>query len=122
MNGIFPIRQLNLDYCTKKLTNIIDKLLVYPEKMLHDMGRTGGLIYSQRIMLSVVSKGVLREDAYKWVQRNAMKRWMEGKDFRTSVEEDPDITKYLSKEEIDDCFNYEYFLRNVDMIFERFGL
>ena len=51
-----------------------------------------------------------------------MKRWMEGKDFRTSVEEDPDITKYLSKEEIDDCFNYEYFLRNVDMIFERFGL
>ena len=86
------------------------------------MERTGGLIYSQRILLSVVDKGVLREDAYKWVQRNAMKRWMEGQDFRTSVENDPDITKYLSKEEIDSCFDYQYFLRNVDMIFERFGL
>mgnify|MGYP003599660023 CR=1 FL=1 len=52
--------------------------------MLHDMNRTGGLIYSQRILLSVVDKGVLREDAYKWVQRNAMKRWMEGRDFRTT--------------------------------------
>ena len=51
-----------------------------------------------------------------------MKRWMEGQDFRTSVESDPDITKYLTKEEIDDCFDYKYFLRNVDMIFARFGL
>ncbi|MBQ5419510.1 MAG: adenylosuccinate lyase, partial [Selenomonas sp.] len=119
---ILPDSTINVDYCTRKLTNIIDKLLVYPDKMLHDMERTGGLIYSQRIMLSVVSKGVLREDAYKWVQRNAMKRWMEGQDFRTSVENDPDITKYLTKEEIDDCFDYKYFLRHVDMIFERFGL
>ena len=119
---ILPDSSINLDYCTAKLTDIIDKLLVYPEKMLHDMNRTGGLIYSQRILLSVVDKGVLREDAYKWVQRNAMKRWMEGQDFRTSVENDPDITKYLTKEEIDDCFDYKYFLRNVDMIFARFGL
>ena len=119
---ILPDSTINVDYCTRKLTNIIDKLLVYPDKMLHDMERTGGLIYSQRIMLSVVEKGVLREDAYKWVQRNAMKRWMEGQDFRTSVENDPDITKYLTKEEIDDCFDYQYFLRHVDMIFERFGL
>ena len=85
------------------------------------MNRTGGLIYSQRLMLAVVSKGVLREDAYKWVQRNAMKRWMEGQDFKTNVENDSDITKYLSKAEIDDCFDYKWFLRNVDMIFERFG-
>ena len=119
---ILPDSSINLDYCTAKLTDIIDKLLVYPEKMLHDMNRTGGLIYSQRILLAVVDKGVLREDAYKWVQRNAMKRWMEGQDFRTSVESDPDITKYLTKEEIDDCFYYKYFLRNVDMIFARFGL
>ncbi|MDY3298823.1 lyase family protein, partial [Selenomonas sp.] len=119
---ILPDSSINLDYCTAKLTDIIDKLLVYPEKMLHDMERTGGLIYSQRILLSVVDKGVLREDAYKWVQRNAMKRWMEGQDFRTSVENDPDITKYLTKEEIDNCFDYQYFLRNVDMIFARFGL
>lgn len=119
---ILPDSTINVDYCTRKLTSIIDKLLVYPEAMLHNMGRTGGLIYSQRIMLAVVSKGVLREDAYKWVQRNAMKRWMEGEDFRTNVEKDPDITKYLTKEEIDDCFDYKYFLRHVDMIMERFGL
>ena len=119
---ILPDSTINVDYCTRKLTNIIDKLLVYPEAMLHNMGRTGGLIYSQRIMLAVVSKGVLREDAYKWVQRNAMKRWLEGEDFRTNVEKDPDITKYLTKEEIDDCFDYKYFLRHVDMIMERFGL
>ena len=119
---ILPDSTINVDYCTRKLTNIIDKLLVYPEAMLHNMERTGGLIYSQRIMLAVVGKGVLREDAYKWVQRNAMKRWMEGEDFRTNVEKDPDITKYLTKEEIDDCFDYKFFLRHVDKIMERFGL
>ena len=119
---ILPDSTINVDYCTRKITNIVDKLLVYPEAMLHNMNRTGGLIYSQRLMLEVVSKGVLREDAYKWVQRNAMKRWMEGQDFKTNVENDPDITKYLTKAEIDDCFNYNWFLRNVDMIFERFGL
>ena len=90
--------------------------------MLADMEKTGGLIYSQRIMLAIVDKGVLREDAYKWVQRNAMKRWMEGEDFRTNVEKDEDILKYLTKEEIDNCFDYQYFLRHIDKIFERFGL
>ena len=119
---ILPDSTINVDYCTRKLTNIIDKLLVYPEAMLHNMERTGGLIYSQRILLAVVGKGVLREDAYKWVQRNAMKRWMEGEDFRTNVEKDPDITKYLTKEEIDECFDYQYFLRHVDKIMERFGI
>ena len=119
---ILPDSTINVDYCTRKLTNIIDKLLVYPEAMLHNMERTGGLIYSQRILLAVVGKGVLREDAYKWVQRNAMKRWMEGEYFRTNVEKDPDISKYLTREEIDECFDYRFFLRHVDMIMERFGL
>ena len=119
---ILPDSTINVDYCTKKFTNIIDKLLVYPEAMLADMEKTGGLIYSQRLMLAIVDKGVLREDAYKWVQRNAMKRWMEGEDFRTNVEKDEDILKYLTKEEIDNCFDYQYFLRHIDKIFERFGL
>ena len=87
-----------------------------------NMNKTGGLIYSQRLLLAIVDKGVLREDAYQWVQRNAMKRWMAGEDFRTNVEQDPDITRYLTKEEIDACFDYKWFLRNVDMIFARFGL
>ena len=119
---ILPDSSITVNYCTRKLTNIIDKLLVYPEAMIHNMNRTGGLIYSQRILIAIVNKGVLREDAYKWVQRNAMKRWLEGEDFKSNVENDPDITKYLSKDEIDDCFDFKYFLRNVDMIFKRFNL
>lgn len=119
---ILPDSTINVDYCVRKFTNIIDKLLVYPDAMLENMNRTGGLIYSQRLMLAIVNKGVLREDAYKWVQRNAMKRWLEKEDFRTNIEKDEDIAKYLSKEEIAECFDYKYFLRHVDMIMERFGL
>lgn len=119
---ILPDSTINVDYCLRKFTDIVDKLLVYPDAMLKNMARTGGLIYSQRLMLAIVDKGVLREDAYKWVQRNAMKRWLEGEDFRTNVEKDPEITKYLTKEEIDACFDYHWFLRNVDMIMARFGL
>ena len=119
---ILPDSTINVDYCVKKFTNIIDKLLVYPDAMMANMNKTGGLIYSQRILIAIVNKGVLREDAYKWVQRNAMKRWMAGEDFRTNIEKDPDITKYLSKDEIDACFDYQYFLRHVDMIMARFGI
>lgn len=119
---ILPDSTINVDYCCRKLTNLLDKLLVYPEAMMENLNKTGGLIFSQRIMLAVVSKGVLREDAYKWVQRNAMARWLKGEDFRANVEKDPDITKYLTKEEIDNCFDYQWFLRNVDMIMARFGI
>lgn len=119
---ILPDSTINVDYCCRKLTNLLDKLLVYPEAMMENLNKTDGLIFSQRIMLAVVSKGVLREDAYKWVQRNAMARWLKGEDFRTNVEKDPDITKYLTKEEIDNCFDYQWFLRNVDMIMARFGI
>ncbi len=119
---ILPDSTITVDYCLKKFTNIIDKLLVYPDAMLKNMDKTGGLIYSQRLMLSIVDKGVLREDAYKWVQRNAMRRWLEGEDFKAGIENDPDITKYLTKQEIDACFDYQWFLRHIDIIFKRFGL
>lgn len=119
---ILPDSTINVDYCLAKLTNIVDKLLVYPDAMLHNMGRTGGLIYSQRILTALVNKGVMRQTAYVWVQRNAMKRWLEKEDFRTNVERDEDISKHLTMQEIDDCFDYKYFLRNVDEIFKRFDL
>lgn len=119
---ILPDSTIIVDYCLGKFTNIVDKLLVYPDAMMENMNKTGGLIYSQRIMLAIVSKGVLREDAYKWVQRNAMKRWMKGEDFRSNIEKDPDIMKYLSKEDVDNCFDYKWYLRNVDMILARFGI
>lgn len=119
---ILPDSTINVDYCLRKFTNIIDKLLVYPDAMMANLNKTGGLIYSQRLMLAIVSKGVLREDAYVWVQRNAMKRWLEGEDFHTNVKKDPDITRVLTEAEIDEVFDVQWFLRNVDMIFARFGL
>ena len=119
---ILPDSTINVDYCLHKLTGIVDKLLVYPDAMLHNMNRTGGLIYSQRILVALVNKGILRQTAYVWVQRNAMKRWLEKEDFRTNVEKDADISAHLTREEIDACFDYQYFLRNVDDIFARFDL
>ncbi len=119
---ILPDSTINVDYCIKKFTNIIDKLLVYPEAMMENLNKTGGLIFSQRILIALVSKGVLREDAYRWVQRNAMKRWLEKEDFKTNISKDEDIVKYLSQDEIDECFKVDYFLRHVDMIMARFGL
>ena len=119
---ILPYATINVDYCLHKLTGIVDKLLVYPDAMLHNMNRTGGLIYSQRILTALVNKGILRQTAYVWVQRNAMKRWLEKEDFRTNVEKDADISAHLTKEEIDACFDYKYFLRHVDSIFARFDL
>lgn len=119
---ILPDSTINVDYCARKLTKLIDKLLVYPDAMLNNMDKTGGLIYSQRLMLAIVSKGVLREDAYKWIQRNAMAKWLNNEDFKENVKKDPDICKYLSIEEIDECFDYKWFLRHIDLIMARFGI
>lgn len=119
---ILPDATIALDHMLRKFTNIIDKLLVYPDAMIANMNKTGGLIFSQNLLIALVTKGVLREDAYKWVQRNAMARWLEGADFKTNVEADPDIKKYLTEEEVEHCFNPKPMLRHVDEIFARFGL
>ena len=119
---ILPDSTILLDYMLRVFTNIIDKLLVYPDAMKANIEKTGGLIFSQRVMLALVDKGVLREDAYRWVQRNAMARWLEGADFKTNVKKDPDIVQYLSPAEIDECFDTAYPLRNIDTIMARFGL
>ena len=119
---ILPDATIALDHMLRKFTNIIDKLLVYPEAMMANLNKTGGLIFSQNILIALVSKGVLREDAYKWVQRNAMARWLEGADFKTNVENDADIKAYLTKEEIEHCFDPKPMLKYVDLIMSRFGL
>lgn len=119
---ILPDATIALDHMLRKFTNIIDKLLVYPDAMLNNMNKTGGLIFSQNLLIALVSKGVLREDAYKWVQRNAMARWMEGADFKTNVELDEDIKKYLTPAEVEGCFDPKPMLKHVDLIFARFGL
>lgn len=119
---ILPDSTILLDYMLRKLTNIVEKLLVYPEAMLANLNKTDGLIYSQRILLAIVDKGVARDTAYRWVQRNAMAKWEQGKSFKEGILNDPDIRQYLSTEEITGLFDYQYFLRHVDMIMARFGL
>ena len=119
---ILPDATIALDHMLRKFSNIIDKLLVYPDAMIANMNKTGGLIFSQNLLIALVTKGVLREDAYKWVQRNAMARWLQGADFKTNVEADPDIKKYLTYEEVEHCFDPKPMLRHVDEIFARFGL
>lgn len=119
---ILPDATIALDHMLRKFSNIIDKLLVYPDAMIANMNKTGGLIFSQNLLIALVSKGVLREDAYKWVQRNAMARWLEGADFKTNVEADPDIKKYLTDDEVEHCFDPKPMLCHVDEIFARFGL
>lgn len=119
---ILPDSTILVDYMIRTFTAIMDKLLVYPEAMRANLEKTGGLIFSQRVLLALVEKGVSREDAYRWVQRNAMARWLEGRDFKTNVTNDPDIKQYLTPEEIAACFDTSYHLRHVDTIMARFGL
>lgn len=119
---ILPDSTIAVDYAINKFIDIVDKLLIYPEAMKANIEKTGGLIFSQRILISLVNKGIDRDNAYRWVQRNAMKRWLNNEDFKENVHKDEDITKYLSAQEIDDCFDYAYYLRNIDVIMKRFGI
>lgn len=119
---ILPDSTSLVNYMLKIFTDIVDRLLVYPEAMKANMDKTGGLIFSQRVLLALVDKGVVREDAYLWVQRNAMARWLEGADFKTNVLNDPEIKQYLSPAEIEECFDASYHLRHIDTIMARFGL
>lgn len=119
---ILPDSTILVDYMLHIFTNVVDKLLVYPDAMKANMNKTGGLIFSQRVLLALVDKGAVREDAYRWVQRNAMARWLEGQDFRANLKKDPDIRQYLTDEELEACFDPTYMLQHVDTIMARFGL
>ena len=119
---ILPDSTILLDYVLKLMTRVMDNLLVYPEAMKSNLEKTGGLIFSQRLLLALVEKGVIREDAYAWVQRCAMSRWLQGVDFKTNFSNDPDVIRYLSQNEIDDCFECSHYIRHIDTIMKRFGL
>jgi adenylosuccinate lyase len=108
-----------LDYLLAKTANLIETLFVYPEHMRENLDLLKGLIFSGQLLLNLVEKGALREDAYRWVQRNAMQVWETREDFRTLVERDPDIRQYLKPSEIAEVFNVERYLTHVDEIFER---
>ena len=116
---ILPDSTILTDYLLAKTSDLVRKLLVYPEQMKSNVDLGGGLVFSGQVLLDLAAKGVLREQAYEWVQRNAMRAWEERADFRQLVEEDPDISSVLSAEEISGAFSLKRQLRHVDYVFER---
>ncbi|MFX3673369.1 MAG: adenylosuccinate lyase [Paenisporosarcina sp.] len=119
---ILPDATIALNYMLNRFGNIIKNLTVFPENMKRNMNSTLGLIYSQRVLLALIDKGLAREEAYDTVQPCAMEAWENQISFRDVVDKDEKITSHLNKEELDDCFDYNYHIQHVDMIFKRLGL
>ncbi|HMH44710.1 MAG TPA: adenylosuccinate lyase [Pyrinomonadaceae bacterium] len=116
---VLPDSSIATDYMLQKMTSLIDGLVVYPERMLENLNATHGSIFSGQLLLALTQAGASREDAYEWVQRNAMKAWDEGRDLKTLVTSDKEITALLSADEIDRVFSLDTYLRNIDQIFAR---
>lgn len=116
---IGPDSTILLDYMLNRLTRVLDKLVAYPEKMRRNMEITGGLLFSQRVLLALVGKGLSREEAYRLVQRNAMKVWQEGGHLKTHLHADPEVAAHLTAAELDGLFDLGYHLKHVDAIFQR---
>lgn len=111
-----------VDYMLRKFIGVIENLGVYQERMARNLGRTFGVIHSQQLMLALIDKGMLREDAYKIAQENAMRAWKEETSFRGLLDEDERVTKVLSPAELDACFDPGYHIRNVQRIYDRVGI
>ena len=116
---VLPDSSATTDYILAKATSLVDTLVVYPENMLKNLNLTGGLVFSGQLMLALTQKGVTREDAYVYTQRNAMKVWDEGGVYKDLVLKDEDIAKHLSQEEVERVFDLKHYLRNVEIVFER---
>ncbi len=116
---VLPDSSIALDYILHKATNLIGGLVVHPERMLQNLQLTKGLVFSGQLLLALTQKGVSREQAYEWVQRNAMKVWDENGNFQELLNSDAEISAHLSTEEIEKVFNLDTYLRNVDVIFKR---
>ena len=116
---IGPDATVTLDFALNRLAGVIEKLVVYPDRMRANLEKLSGLHNSQRVLLALTQKGVSREDAYLFVQRNAMKTWNEGADFLTELKSDDEVTKHLSEAELDEMFDIAYHLKHADTIFSR---
>jgi len=116
---VLPDSSIAVDYMLQKAIGLIAGLVVYPERMLENLAATRGLIFSGQLLLALTNKGVSRETAYEWAQRNAMRVWDEDKDFQSLIKSDSDIQKYLSAAEIERVFSFDHYLRNVNTIYER---
>ncbi|MDB2423136.1 adenylosuccinate lyase [Paracoccaceae bacterium] len=117
--NIGPDTTITLDFALSRLTQVIEKLVIYPDNMLENMNKFRGLVMSQRVLLALTQAGVSREDAYRLVQRNAMKVWEQGKDFKTELLGDEDVLAALSTEQITEKFDLNYHTKHVDTIFTR---
>ncbi|MGH2548610.1 MAG: adenylosuccinate lyase, partial [Thermomicrobiales bacterium] len=118
----FPDACILLDYMLDLMSELMENLVVYPKMMLRNLNLTGGLIYSQRVLLALVDAGIDRQDAYKIVQRHAMQSWDEGGSFREALLGDPQVAPLITPEALDVLFDHEEQLTNVDAIFARLGL
>jgi adenylosuccinate lyase len=116
---ILPDACIAVDYMLEKTAGLLDRLVVNPQRMLENLNATRGLVFSGQLLLELAANGASREEAYAWVQRNAMRSWDEGLDFRELVKKDPDISRVLKPEQIERAFDAKARLRNVDRIFER---
>jgi adenylosuccinate lyase len=118
---IGPDATITLDFALARLTNVIDKLVVYPERMQKNLDRMGGLVHSQRVMLALTQAGLSREDAYALVQRNAMKVWESDGELSLLdlLKADPDVSKHMSAEQLKELFDLDFHLKHVDTIFSR---
>jgi adenylosuccinate lyase len=116
---VLPDSSATLDYILAKTTSLLDTLIVYPENMLKNLNLTRGLVFSGQLLLALTQKGVSREDAYSWTQRNAMQVWDKGGDYEDLVKKDADISSRLSAKEIVRVFDVKHYLRNVEIVFER---
>jgi len=116
---VLPDASIATDYMLHKMASLVEGLVVYPERMIENLNATRGLIFSGQLLLALTKAGVMRETAYEWVQRNAMKVWDEGGDFHSLVSADQDIAAHLSKDQVDAVFSLDTYLRNVDQIFAR---
>jgi adenylosuccinate lyase len=116
---VLPDSSATTDYILAKAASLLDSLVVYPENMLKNLNATRGLVFSGQLLLALTQKGVSREDAYVWTQRNAMKVWDEGGEFADLIKKDADISSKLSEEEIARVFDVKHYLRNVEKVFAR---
>ena len=119
---ILPDSCLALDYSLAIFTSVVKGLQIYPQRMKKNIGLTKGLIFSQRVMLALIDKGLSRQKAYELVQRSAMKAWKGNKNFLPLLKADPGVTDVLPLEELEPLFDYKYYLQHVNEIFERLGL
>ena len=119
---ILPDASLGLDYMLSLMTGIIGDMVVYPDRMMQNLELTRGLVFSPRVMLLLVEKGVDRTDAYDAVQRNSMKSWEDELDFRELIKTDPVVSTKVSSQELDDLFDYSFYLVHVNHIYTRVGI